>query len=274
MHIKSFLKKNQVLKYLLITFLLTWLFWCLLYASSKGIINPSIHSNYLMRFILLGGCMPSVLAIIYAGLTNETGEFKKLLRKITIWKINPLWYVFSIFFPAAIYYAPAIISNIFGNYYTLHLRFHPYYLLLLFGGQLLGGPLNEEFGWRGFVLPRLQRRFNPLISSIILGIIHGLWHLPLFFIPGVGQYKNSFIQFLIICICVSIYYTWMYNRTKGSLITVCLFHAGYNFQSVFFIMTTVHPTILYLIISNFIAIAPLILIGWHMIHFKDKKIVD
>lgn len=66
----------------------------------------------------------------------------------------------------------------------------------------------------------------------------------------------------------------MYNKTKGSLIPVCLLHTNYNFVSVVFIMTTIQPTTMYMVISNAIAILPIILIGWNILRFKGRKIVD
>lgn len=265
-----YLKKNEVIKYLISTFLVTWIVWGGLVASSKGIIDRSIFTNYLIPTIIIGGSAPSILAIIYMGLMEGKAGLKQLLGKIIIWRVNPFWYIFSISYMFAIFYMPAVICNIFGNYYDLQLRYPPFYLLYLFAGQLVGGPINEEFGWRGFVLPRLQRRFNPLAASIILGVTHVLWHLPLFFV----YITEPFNQYLLKVVLFSIIYTWVYNHTKGSLIPVCLLHSTYNFVSVVFIMTTIQPTIMYSIIANTIAIIPIIFAGWNLLHLKDKKIVD
>lgn len=261
--------KNEVIKYLLSTFLLTWIIWGVLIASSKGIINNDIYRYHLMPTIFIGGSVPSVLAIIYTGLINGKAGLKQLLGKITIWKLNPFWYLFSIFYMYAIFYLPAVICNIFGNYYELKLRYAPLYLLYLFTGQLLAGPISEELGWRGFILPRLQRKFNPLIASIILGVIHVLWHIPLFFL----YITEPFSQYLLKVVCVSILYTWIYNHTKGSLVAVCLLHANYNFVSVVFVMTTINPTIMYSIIANSIAILPIIFAIRNMLRSKDEKII-
>jgi membrane protease YdiL (CAAX protease family) len=63
-----------------------------------------------------------------------------------------------------------------------------------------GGPVQEEFGWRGYALPRLQGRFNALVSSIIIGFMWGLWHLPYFFIGTELTYAYRIIPQIITAI--------------------------------------------------------------------------
>lgn len=85
-----------------------------------------------------------------------------------------------------------------------------------------GAGTNEEPGWRGFALPRLQLKFSPLIASIILGLIWGFWHTPIY----LPQY-SSFIQygiFLLNTIKIAIILTWLYNRTGGSVLATALLH--------------------------------------------------
>jgi membrane protease YdiL (CAAX protease family) len=101
----------------------------------------------------------------------------------------------------------------------------------------LGGPMGEELGWRGFALPRLQRQTNAFDASILLGLIWGLWHLPLYFVSGTGQSEmladgtspafaiGGFIGWTI---GLSVLFTWLFNQTGGSLIVVILFHAAVN----------------------------------------------
>lgn len=92
---------------------------------------------------------------------------------------------------------------------------------------LFGGPLNEEFGWRGFALPRLQHRFSPLVASLIIGTLWGLWHVPLHFMNAYGG--GAFGAILRIQeIPRAVIFTWLYNRSKGSLLVMLLLHASIN----------------------------------------------
>jgi membrane protease YdiL (CAAX protease family) len=93
------------------------------------------------------------------------------------------------------------------------------------------GPLSEELGWRGYALERLQARWNGLTSSLILGVIWSLWHLPLFYIVGTSQYLYdlSFLGFLVGTTASSILYTWVYNNTGGSIWSAVFLHWIYTY---------------------------------------------
>lgn len=84
--------------------------------------------------------------------------------------------------------------------------------------------IAEEYGWRGYALDLLQTRFNAVSSSVILGLIWGLWHLPLFFIPGSPQQAAGVPLYLLQIIVFSIWYTWLYNNSKNSILPVIIFH--------------------------------------------------
>ena len=59
---------------------------------------------------------------------------------------------------------------------------------------VLGGPLGEEIGWRGYALDRLQPRFTPMLASVLLGVAWGVWHLPLFFSDGAVQQQIPIVR--------------------------------------------------------------------------------
>ena len=91
--------------------------------------------------------------------------------------------------------------------------------------------VGEETGWRGYLLPELQRRFSPLISTLILGLIWSLWHSPLYFIglydfPG-NRLVNA-LMYIPFAIAFSFQFTWIFNRTGGVLSLALLLHASSN----------------------------------------------
>jgi len=92
----------------------------------------------------------------------------------------------------------------------------------------LGGPLNEEPGWRGFALPRLQARFGPVAGSILLGTLWACWHLPAFLIHFVNV---PVWAFTIILVTVSVFLTWGTNLSGSSVIVPIMMHATFNTSS-------------------------------------------
>ena len=97
------------------------------------------------------------------------------------------------------------------------------------GAFILSG-MAEEFGWRGYALPRFQAKWNALASSIILGVIWASWHIPIFFVQGAPLYQVDFWAWAPMIVLVSILYTWIFNNTNGSVLAAALFHAVGNTQ--------------------------------------------
>lgn len=92
---------------------------------------------------------------------------------------------------------------------------------------ILGGPLGEEFGWRGFALPHLEQRIHPTAAVVLLGLVWGLWHLPLFWVEGTIQQQTPLTAFLAQTTVTSVIYGWLWNATR-SLPAVIAIHATTN----------------------------------------------
>lgn len=91
------------------------------------------------------------------------------------------------------------------------------------------GPVGEEFGWRGFALPKLLEFRSPLAATLVLGAIHVLWHVPLFFIPGMTQRQISFPAFAVGVLSLAVFDTWLYLRTRANLLLAILLHLMSNY---------------------------------------------
>jgi membrane protease YdiL (CAAX protease family) len=101
-------------------------------------------------------------------------------------------------------------------------------VLVSFVYMLIQVGIGEEVGWRGYALPKLQAGYGALLSSVILGVIWTLWHLPLFFNPATGYSLTSFWVFLIFMLPISILITWVFNSTGGSVLIIMILHAMLN----------------------------------------------
>ena len=101
-------------------------------------------------------------------------------------------------------------------------------VILFFLYNVTYGGLSEEPGWRGFALPRLQAKFSPLVSSLILGVIWAVWHAPGRF-GGIEakSLSDTLVEWVLI-VLVTVIFTWLFNRTKGSILVTALVHPAMN----------------------------------------------
>lgn len=228
-NVRKYVREHEITTFLLMTFVFSWILWAILYGSYIGIINRVIYERGTLLIVCIGGFMPSTIAVIITGFIYRKEGIKRLLKGIIKWRVNPLFYFYVIFFWMGIFYSSAVIDTLLGYKNKFSLATNPYYIIGLYIFiTFLGGPLGEELGWRGFLLPRLQNKTNPFCASIIIGFIWTFWHWPLFFIPGTAQHEIPFILFLLEFVCFATLITWVYNKTNGSLLLTILFHAALN----------------------------------------------
>ncbi|MEN6435455.1 MAG: type II CAAX endopeptidase family protein [Anaerolineaceae bacterium] len=172
---------------------------------------------------LLGGFVPSLTAIVMTWILEGTAGLKHLGRRLIQFRIGWQWYFATIALVVAGTAGQLVIIKLLGQEFNNSLFIQQLGSAL---PLLITGPLSEEIGWRGFALDRLQKKLNPLFSSLIIGLVWGLWHLPLFGMIGTSQHELAipFISFAAGLISVSVLYTWLYNNTKKSIWTAVFFH--------------------------------------------------
>lgn len=219
----KWIKKHIFYFYLVIAFAISWLGWGMLILSGTepGFFNP---------WKLLAAFGPSLGGLTAIALHSGKAGLRTTWRQLTNFS-QPrwFWYPISLAVPPAIMLAALYIHMALGgtgltfNDPAEIYRVIPVFLLVLFFSVL-----GEEIGWRGFALPWLQKRFSAFQSSLILGVIWALWHLPLFWIPGDFHTQLPLLWFLIQTVSITVLYTWMYNATRGSLLIILLLHAASN----------------------------------------------
>ena len=106
----------------------------------------------------------------------------------------------------------------------------PIYLLLMI---FMGGG-QEEIGWRGYILPFLEKRYGLIIGSLLLGIIWSMWHIPLWFIPGTTQTYMNFIAFTFMTIGYSYIFSWIKEMSGNKLLSGLVAHGIANGFAVIF----------------------------------------
>jgi membrane protease YdiL (CAAX protease family) len=231
---ESFIRKYPLLSFFLLAIGLTWVFMITDALGSYGILPFRLS----LPLMVVMGYMPTLAAVIVAGKTQGKAGIRALFRKLSIVRVGVGWYLLAIFGLAVMYVGAILLYNQFSGLAPIQvlsnhipavsapLELVPQIAVMFL---IIGIVNGEELGWRGFALPRLQTKYNALTSSLILGVIWSVFHLPLFFtLTGSSQNDWSFANFLISTIAVTILYTWMYNNTQGSVLLAYLFHAGAN----------------------------------------------
>ena len=214
--------------YLLLTFGSAWLIW-----------SPPLIAEYLrltmpvpsLVFITMGTFAPSITALFLTWRYAGGDKLRQLLGRALIWRVSPIWYVIAISGPALIMLLAMGIHVLLGGAVPDYVPFGARWLILAVNFVLvllIGGPLGEEFGWRGFALPSLESRFRAPWDSLLLGLIWTVWHLPLFFISGSAQNSLPFWLYALLTIPLTLLITWVYHGSGKSLLLVMFFHAAVN----------------------------------------------
>lgn len=188
-------------------------------------------------FAQLGALSASGAGIILAAIEGRKGGVRELLRRGLIWRVGIRWWIFALLAFAPLIVGALYLRSLMGgqpvDWSKLDpLASIPQLLLILI---ILAG-FGEEYGWRGFAMPRLQARYSALGSSLIIAFFWSLWHIPLYFIPGEGQndwmleagFVSPFLGYTTFLIAWSIIYTWVFNNTRGSVLLAAVVHGAGN----------------------------------------------
>lgn len=173
---------------------------------------------------------PTLAAFIMTGVIQGRVGIKRLLRRYVLWRVKFRWYlVVLLVIPASEVLGAIVLPGVLASYQSLTFSMVLAYPAAFAATFILGGPLGEEPGWRGFALPRLQAAHGPLAGSLILGVLWALWHLPLFW-TGVWTPPTipNIVMFILMITALTVVMTWVFNNAKGSLLITMLMHASFN----------------------------------------------
>ncbi|MFY9824004.1 MAG: type II CAAX endopeptidase family protein [Thermoanaerobaculia bacterium] len=214
---------RQAVAFTALTFALSWLYWLAVAASARGWI-PAITAK--VPLTPFGSFAPALAALLLARWWGGGPAVRNLLRAIVRWRAGLLPWLATLLTPPLIALASLLAARLFG---VLPPRAAiPGYLLLLAPLEilLLGGPLGEEPGWRGFLLARLLPRYGPVIAGLVTGAVWFAWHLPLFWLPGSAQAGIPLGYYAVTLLSYSMVLTWIYVRSNGSVLLCILFHTS------------------------------------------------
>ena len=178
--IKTLIKQHPLVAFFVLAYLGSWIGWSPWWLSATGVgLLP-----YELPFTAVAGINqvglfagPFAAALLVTRIVGGKQGLKKFTDRILQWRAHPLLYGFVLLIvPASVglgYIFTDGSGAALGGAAILS-------LITTYAVYILGGPLQEEPGWRGFALPRMQAKMHPLIAALLLGVIHCFWHLPLF----------------------------------------------------------------------------------------------
>jgi uncharacterized protein len=221
----SLVKRHPIITFFVLTYALAWIIESPLVFLRDTITAGDPPGLFL---VILASNVPSVVAIVLTAIVLGRGALRKLLGRLLIWRVNPLWYLVVVLGPVALVGGMVGLNTLMGGP-ALSLGMPLFGVLSMLAFSIVpGSALGEEIGWRGYALPRLQARMSALSASLIIGPIWALWHLPLWLTGAPGRTPILYAAFVASVIALSVLLTWVYNSTGGSLLMVVLLHATFN----------------------------------------------
>ena len=219
------MKKNPVVWFYVLAFGITWLGMIPGALGSHGI-SPFDNPNMqlLMFFSSLG---PALAAVIMSQVAYGKTGVEDLLKGLIRWRVGLVWYLVALVSPLVLLITAQVITKLMGFSVISAGRQGDLFPSVIFAFVINFFLQYEEIGWRGFALPHLEKRYNALIATLIVGVLWGLWHLPLFFTVGQPLSAYPLISFIGL-VAEAFMYTWLYNSTQGSILLVSLFHVATN----------------------------------------------
>ena len=215
-----------------LTYGLSWAIWVPFILSGKTVNSP-------VPSLIIACSVPSLVGILLTHLTSDSAGRVDFWKRVISFKLIGLrWYAVILFLFPLLLALGLLTNKLFGGSLpplrgAERTLMQPAALVLFIGANIIGGPLGEELGWRGFALDRLQGKWNALIASLVLGIIWTAWHFPLFYIKGTPQQGMGFGTFLfwlwsLQVVSLSVLTTWVYNNTHRSILSAVFMHFMFN----------------------------------------------
>jgi len=221
---KAWLTKYRIIVFLVLTLIASWYPW---YIGGHG-------------YRVWG---PSLAGLIVVAVTEGRKGLGDMVRRLFRWRVGLVWWAVALLGPVVLTLVAIGVHVLTGGeapsllFWKEEWYMAPVLMVFLLL-PLWGGPGGEEpFGWRGYMQPKLQEKWGqwgPLMTSIIIGLAWGVWHLPEFYNPTSTQYAIGIgfsVPMIVMWTSLSIVMTWLYNKTNGSvLLSGVVYHLMVDFS--------------------------------------------
>jgi membrane protease YdiL (CAAX protease family) len=229
---KQCIKRYPAMTFFAITIAWIWISMPALFGLLGINAREDIAVQHIILIFLVNS--PSVFGILLTGIVDGREGLKALFSRAVRWRVKPVWYAAALLIPAGAYVLNYVVQGLIGGEIA---PINVAEKLAFSIPTALMACLLEEFGWRGFAQPRLQRRYSALVSSLIVGVGWGLWHTPINYL-GLSQYGNMVIPLLLVNLLLplslAVLLGWIHNNAQESMLLVLLGHFSTTFGVTFF----------------------------------------
>jgi membrane protease YdiL (CAAX protease family) len=211
----SFVKRHSIASYFFLTFAISWTAAFCVAAPHflRHEALPRLTGVLMFPAMLLG---PSVAGILMTWIVDGKSGVKDLFSRMWLWRVAGRWYSILLVFPAVILVVLYFLKELISASYAPN-RF---FLGVLFG---IPAGIFEEIGWMGFAFPKMAARVSAFGAAIALGLIWGLWHIPVIEFLGAATPHGAawlpfFVAFTTVLIAVRVLDAWVYTNTRSMLL--------------------------------------------------------
>ncbi len=206
-----------------------------------------------VALMIAAGFGPSLAGLLVVALSTGHSGLRTWTARCLNWHVDWLWYAVAFLAPPVVMACGLALNAAMGGPPTTLPAAAQIPLVVANVGLVLlvGGPLGEEFGWRGYLMPALTELTNWRAASLVVGIVWGLWHLPLFFITGTAQSHMPMAAFLLNILAGSVLFGWLFERTRRSALPAIVLHTSLNvFAGILAIVPTATTAQPYMLITG------------------------
>ena len=223
-------ERHQVTAFFLLAYGFSWLAELLLFGLLR------LPASLTVPVVTFG---PAVAALTMTAALEGRAGLSRLWARMRLWRVDRRWYGAALLLIPLVYLAGTLVlpGAVASFAPESPVRLLVTWVIVLTLGGVIGGPLGEEPGWRGFALPRLQAQLGPLGGTLLLGFVWAGWHFPQFFMPewanqNGGLSAATLATFVATVLSVAVILTWIFNHTGGSVFLAMIAHSSVNTSQV------------------------------------------
>ena len=215
---RHWLRDHSTAVFLALTFGITWSIAATAMLASDWFTAVFGGLNSRAPMFYLAVWSPNVAALLVTLMIGGWSGIKDLFARLFRWRVRPWVWIAALGFHPALMLVVELIGLAFGDPLPTTANWHALAAGLVYLPLIALGPLGEELGWRGFLLPHLLDQMKPLSAALILGAIWMVWHLPAFFMSGLPQSNMSLPIFMIGGIAFTVFSTWLFLNARHSIL--------------------------------------------------------